>query len=108
MRLFKSFLAFFALAGATLLCLVSSPAAAQEATGDPEVFSHAGIIGAVVVAVLLLILFVLIMAARVNKLISNAREERKRKERELIHEDLLSSGEADLDDMLARRKEALE
>lgn len=108
MRLFKSFLAFFALAGSTLLCFISSPVSAQEATGDPEVFSHAGIIGAVVVAVLLLILFVLIMAARVNKLISNAREERKRKERELIHEDLLSSGEADLDEMLARRRDALD
>lgn len=107
MRLFKSLLALFFLSGTILLSLISLPGSAQPVTGDPEVFSHAGIIGAIVFAVLLLILFVLLMAARVNKLIASAREERKRREREAIQQDLLQSGEIDLDEMLARRKDAL-
>lgn len=107
MRLLKSCcVAIFALSGGILLA-APVPAAAQVASESPSVFSHAGIIGAIVVAVLLLGLLVLILAARVNKLIATAREEREQRARQTIQEDLLGAEDIDLDALLARRKAAL-
>jgi cytochrome c oxidase cbb3-type subunit 1 len=80
---------------------------ARQQAPTTSVFSHAGVIGAIVVAVLLLVLLVLILAARVNKLIVEARLEKKKKQQASLESTLRDAESSVVDQLLEDRQRAL-
>lgn len=108
MRSYPSLACFLLVLLTTFFSVLPASVLAQVSEEQRSVFSHAGIIGAIVVAILLLILLVLIMAAKVNNLIFSARKEKKEKEKSILQEELLALEGKEIDEMLAKRKAALE
>lgn len=95
---------------AIALAIVPPPFSAFAQTTDAErsVFSHAGVIGSLVVGALLLLLFMVIVIARTNKLITRAQNTRKAKEYNALQDELLTKEGQELDNLLQKREQALE
>lgn len=107
MKYSKDFSLSFGTAFIFLIMLLPTTLFAQATEDQKEIFTHAGVVGALVIAMLLLLLFVFIITAKVNKLISNAQNEKKARERRSLQEELLSLEGKDLDELLQKRRAAL-
>lgn len=90
-----------------IICTILPLQTVAQSEAEKSVFRHFGIIGAIVVALLLMLLLVFLMATRINKLIRKAKMAGKAKEQELILKELLEMEGKELDELLEKRKKAL-